>query len=90
MDLSGVFIPAVTPFREDTGEIDIPAFQSNLRHWSQHPIQGVVIAGTTGEAVLLDREERLACATELADAAGAELVHHIGKVFVLFRAREEA
>lgn len=37
-----------------------------------------------------DRNERLACATQLASATGAELVHHIGKVFVLFRPREDA
>ncbi len=60
IDLSGVFIPAVTPFESDTGDVDIPAFQSNLRRWSTFPIQGIVIAGTTGEAVLLDEEERLA------------------------------
>ena len=54
IDLSGVFIPAVTPFEPGTGEIDLPAFQSNLRRWSSHPIRGIVIAGTTGEAVLLD------------------------------------
>ncbi len=60
IDLSGVFIPAVTPFTADTGEVDIPAFQSNLRRWFQQPLQGVVIAGTTGEAVLLDEDERIA------------------------------
>jgi 4-hydroxy-2-oxoglutarate aldolase len=59
IDLSGVFIPAVTPFHPDTGDVDLPAFQSNLQHWSAFPIQGIVIAGTTGEAVLLDEEERL-------------------------------
>ena len=60
IDLSGVFIPAVTPFEPGPGEIDLPAFQSNLSIWAQHPIQGIVIAGTTGEAVLLDEDERLA------------------------------
>jgi 4-hydroxy-2-oxoglutarate aldolase len=33
--------------------------QENLRRWAEHPIDGVVLAGTTGEAVLLDEEERL-------------------------------
>lgn len=37
-----------------------------------------------------DRDERLACAGQLASATGSELVHHIGKVFVLFRERKEA
>ena len=60
IDLSGVFIPAVTPFLEGSGDLDIPAFKSNLRAWSKHAIDGIVIAGTTGEAVLLDEDERLA------------------------------
>jgi len=60
IDLSGVFIPAVTPFQEGSGDIDIGAFEANLQSWSVHPIDGIVIAGTTGEAVLLDEDERLA------------------------------
>ena len=59
IDLSGVFIPAVTPFLPETGGIDLPAMQENLRRWTQFPIQGIVLAGTTGEAVLLDEDERL-------------------------------
>ena len=59
IDLSGVFIPAVTPFLPGTGEIDLPAMQENLRQWADFSIRGIVIAGTTGEAVLVDEEERL-------------------------------
>lgn len=69
IDLSGVFIPAVTPFLKGSGDIDIPAFKANLEAWSQHPIQGIVIAGTTGEAVLLDEDERRALV-----AAGREIL----------------
>jgi 4-hydroxy-2-oxoglutarate aldolase len=60
IDLSGVFLPAVTPFVPDTGEVDTAAMQENLKQWADHPIDGVVLAGTTGEAVLLDAQERLA------------------------------
>jgi len=60
IDLSGVFIPAVTPFLPDTGEVDLPAMEENLRGWAEHAVQGIVLAGTTGEAVLLDPEERVA------------------------------
>jgi 4-hydroxy-2-oxoglutarate aldolase len=78
IDLSGVFIPAVTPFLEGSGEIDIVAFQSNLRNWSQHPIQGVVIAGTTGEAVLLDEEERLALVVAAKEVLPPEILITVG------------
>jgi len=78
IDLSGVFIPAVTPFEPGTGEIDIPAFQSNLRSWAQHPIQGIVIAGTTGEAVLLDEDERLALVQAGKEALPSDILLTVG------------
>ena len=78
IDLSGVFIPAVTPFEPGTGEIDLPAFQSNLRSWSSHPIRGIVIAGTTGEAVLLDEDERLALVEAGKDALPPEILLTVG------------
>ena len=58
MNLAGVFIPAVTPFDPVTGDIDIVAMRTNLRSWLAHPVHGIVIGGSTGEAVLLSREER--------------------------------
>ncbi len=73
IDLSGVFIPVVTPFHEGSGDIDIGAFEANLQSWSVHPVNGIVIAGTTGEAVLLDEDERL----ELVRAAREVLPPHI-------------
>jgi 4-hydroxy-2-oxoglutarate aldolase len=60
VDLSGVLIPCVTPFDSVTGEVDLVSFRSNLRDWLEHPIRGVVVGGSTGEAVLLDEWERSA------------------------------
>ncbi len=59
IDLSGVFLPVVTPFLPETGELDLSAMRDNLRGWSEFSIGGVVVAGTTGEAVLVDEDERL-------------------------------
>jgi len=53
-----VLIPAATPFDGVSGDVDPVAFRENLRHWLQAPIRGIVVGGSTGEAVLLDREER--------------------------------
>lgn len=58
MDLSGVLIPAVTPFDPVSGEVDLVAYRSNVRRWLEHPIRGIVVAGSTGEAVFLDEDER--------------------------------
>jgi len=45
-----------TPFAE-AGGVLASAFESNLRGWGSHPISGFVIAGSTGEAPLLDDDE---------------------------------
>lgn len=58
IDLRGTFLPVTTPFDRVTGEIDVVAFRADLRHWLQSPIRGVLVAGTTGEGVLLDDAER--------------------------------
>ncbi len=65
--LSGVLIPTTTPFTSE-GEIDVPAFRSNLDRWLESGIRGVVIGGSTGEAVFLDEEERLALWDEAREA----------------------
>jgi 4-hydroxy-2-oxoglutarate aldolase len=69
IDLSGVLIPAATPFQAGSGELDLPALEGNLRKWAAHEVQGIVMAGTTGEAVLLEEAERLALV-----AAGREVL----------------
>lgn len=58
VDLSGTFLPVTTPFDPVTGDVDVVAFRANLRQWFQHPLSGVLIAGSTGEAAFLDEEER--------------------------------
>jgi 4-hydroxy-2-oxoglutarate aldolase len=65
LELGGVLIPAVTPFQAGSGDLDLPGFRGNLRHWLATGIRGVVLGGSTGEAVLLDEEER----TRLLEAA---------------------
>ncbi len=58
MDLSGVHIPATTPFDPVTGDLDVVAMRANVRRWLEEPVRGIVTAGSTGEAVYLDRVER--------------------------------
>ncbi|MGY8777146.1 MAG: dihydrodipicolinate synthase family protein, partial [Longimicrobiales bacterium] len=40
-----------------TGDIDVVAFRSNLRTWFENPVNGLLIAGSTGESVFLDETE---------------------------------
>jgi 4-hydroxy-2-oxoglutarate aldolase len=59
VDLSGVFVPCTTPFDPVTGEVDLVGFRANLRSFLAHPVRGIVVGGSTGEAVLLDEDERM-------------------------------
>jgi 4-hydroxy-2-oxoglutarate aldolase len=59
MNLRGTFLPVTTPFDPVSGDVDAVSLRANLRHWMAHPIAGVLIAGSTGESVLLDDAELL-------------------------------
>jgi 4-hydroxy-2-oxoglutarate aldolase len=58
LDFGGTHLPVTTPFDPITGDVDFVAYRANLRHWFASPIRGVLVAGTTGEGVLLDDAER--------------------------------
>ncbi len=55
--LNGVLLPVTTPFQAASYDLDGPALTANLRRWGEHPIQGVVVGGSTGEAPLLEDGE---------------------------------
>ena len=55
--LAGVLGPVVTPF-DAREELDVAAFEHNLRAHLQAGLDGVLICGSTGEAALLDEVER--------------------------------
>ncbi|HSG81791.1 MAG TPA: dihydrodipicolinate synthase family protein [Gemmatimonadota bacterium] len=57
MKLEGVMLPATTPFDPKTGDIAPVSFRDNLRAWLGAGVHGFVIAGSTGEAPLLDERE---------------------------------
>ena len=56
LDLSGVHLPVATPF-SDNGGLATASFMSNLDDWLSHDVAGVVVAGSTGEAPLLQDAE---------------------------------
>ncbi len=55
-DFTGAHLPVPTPFTPD-GELDLDGFKSNLRHWFEHDLQGILVAGSTGESVFLEQSE---------------------------------
>jgi 4-hydroxy-2-oxoglutarate aldolase len=58
--LEGVFAPVVSTFYRETGELDLASFAANVRAHVAAGLHGVVITGSTGEAALLDFDERAA------------------------------
>ncbi len=59
MKVEGVILPVTTPFDGVTGELAPVSFRQNLRDWLDAGVDGFVIAGSTGEAPLLDESELL-------------------------------
>ena len=59
VDLAGVLVPCTTPFDPVTGDVDLVGFRANVRSFLAHPVRGIVVGGSTGEAVLLDEDERM-------------------------------
>ena len=70
MKLEGVYLPVTTPFDPARGGIDFDGFGRNLRAWGEHRVAGYVIAGSTGEAPLLDESEIVALVTRARDVVG--------------------
>jgi dihydrodipicolinate synthase/N-acetylneuraminate lyase len=55
--LSGIFPPITTPFYPD-GEVYYKKLEANVERYSRTPIAGIVVLGSTGEAILLSDQER--------------------------------
>jgi 4-hydroxy-2-oxoglutarate aldolase len=68
--LEGVYLPVTTPFDPARGGIDLDGFGRNLRAWGEHPVAGYVVAGSTGEAPLLDETEIVALVAKARDVVG--------------------
>lgn len=56
--LRGIFGPITTPFDPDTGDLAAAPLRANVRAHLAAGLDGLVVAGSTGEAALLDEAER--------------------------------
>jgi 4-hydroxy-2-oxoglutarate aldolase len=56
--LGGVLGPVVTTFDDDTGDLAAIPFRANVRAHLDAGLAGIVVAGSTGEAALLEEHER--------------------------------
>ncbi|MDR3417010.1 MAG: 4-hydroxy-tetrahydrodipicolinate synthase [Nevskia sp.] len=63
---SGIWVPLVTPFAAD-GAVDLAALRRLAQELSRH-VHGLVVCGSTGEALALDDAEQLAALDAVLDA----------------------
>jgi 4-hydroxy-tetrahydrodipicolinate synthase len=53
--LQGIWLPLVTPLRD--GRLDEGSLRRLVRHYAAEPVDGLILAATTGEGLTLDDEE---------------------------------
>lgn len=75
--LDGILAPVVTPF-DHSGAVDGEAFAANVAAHLAAGLHGIVVAGSTGEAALLDEAERAALIARARAAVPAERVLLVG------------
>jgi dihydrodipicolinate synthase/N-acetylneuraminate lyase len=73
MLLQGIFPAVTTPFYPD-GRVYFRKIEHNIDRYARTPVSGVVVLGSTGEAVMLSDEERREVLRESAAAWSAEKV----------------
>jgi dihydrodipicolinate synthase/N-acetylneuraminate lyase len=73
MLLQGIFPPVSTPFYPE-GNIYFKKLESNVERYSKTPVAGIVVLGSTGEAILLSGEERRQALKSARDAAAKHKV----------------
>ena len=71
MFLHGIFPPITTPFYPD-GKIYQRKLEQNIEHYCRTPVAGIVMLGSTGEAILLSDDERRETLKTAIDSASNE------------------
>lgn len=74
--MQGIWLPLVTPFRD--GALDVASLRRLLHHYVLEPIDGLILAATTGEGLTLDEAE-----TERLVRIAAETIAATGRTLPL-------
>ena len=72
--LRGLWLPLVTPFRD--GELDETSLRRLVRHYASQPVDGFILAATSGEGMSLSMSEleRLVTITRAETAASRRYI----------------
>ena len=71
MLLQGIFPPITTPFYPD-GNVYFKKLEHNVERYSKTPVAGIVVLGSTGEAIMLSDDERREGLESCAGSGGAK------------------
>lgn len=67
----GIWLPLITPFAD--GALDEPSVAALVRHYLEMPIDGLILAATTGEGLTLDAAETERLVAIAAETAGGKV-----------------
>ncbi|MGH9483315.1 MAG: dihydrodipicolinate synthase family protein, partial [Terriglobales bacterium] len=73
MELKGIVAALTTPF-DDSGALQLDRLAANLERYNATPLQGYLVLGSSGEAIYLEREEKLQVLAAAARAAQGKLL----------------
>jgi 4-hydroxy-tetrahydrodipicolinate synthase len=74
--LSGIWLPLITPLRDEA--LDLPSVTALLRHYLAAPIDGFILAATTGEGLTLDADELRRLVAVAAETVGGTRPLYLG------------
>ena len=74
--LQGIWLPLITPFLD--GALDEASLGRLVRHYAGQPLDGIILAGTTGESLVLDDDETERLTTTSAEILGGRMPLYLG------------
>ena len=74
--IQGLWLPLITPFRD--GELDEVSLRRLARHYLGEPVDGFILAATTGEGLTLDDDETARLVTLVAAEAAGKIPIYLG------------
>lgn len=76
MSIQGVWLPLVTPFRD--GALDEVSLRRMVRHYLNQPIDGLILAATTGEGLTIDEDETARLVAVVAEDVAGRIPIYLG------------
>src|SRR4051794_40937608 len=75
-NIEGLWLPLITPFRD--GALDEASLRRMVRHYLAQPIDGFILAATTGEGLTIDEDETERLVAIAAEEIAGKLPIYLG------------